>query len=267
MHPVHRGAATVALGSCNAAWCPAVTKATAARTHATHASGALAAAAAASSSTAAATAMKRNAEVAFVDGPLYMCDICHNWRGNSLHGLLCHRERSLLCSQVERGDTVAVAAAPLGESPKPSADALTLRAMERQHEVVDVLTDLRVQKLVPGTHVQSVKDALATRVLPVMRRHLQLELQSQVNCSADELREIVARCTGLFDGIETSSREHAALLNREGFVRRLSTHLLKHTSQDVLALQCRHPTHRHPLHDAPHLCCCARLPPVPDPSF
>ena len=188
------------------------------------------AAAAASSSAAAATAMKRVAEEAFADEPqYYTCDSCQSWRGESLAGLRSHRSKSLLCSQVQCGDTVAVAA-PLGEeSPTPSADALTLRAKERKHVMVDVLTNLRVEKLMPGTHVQSVKDALASTVLPVMRRHLELELQPHVKCSADELREIVARCLGLFDGIETSSREHTALLNREGFVRRLP----RHTSQDT----------------------------------
>jgi len=120
--------------------------------------------------------------------------------------------------------------------------------------MVDVLTNLRVEKLMPGTHVQSVKDALASTVLPVMRRHLELELQPHVKCSADELREIVARCLGLFDGIETSSREHTALLNREGFVRRLP----RHTSQDTppkMAWPASAATPRtDTLHDAPHPC-------------
>lgn len=228
------------------------------------------AAAAVSSSAAAATAMKRVAEEAFAGVPLYTCEICQNWTGDSLIGLRVHRARSVLCHQVECGDTVAVAA-PLGKSPAPSPDALMLRAKERQHEVVDVLTNLRVQKLVPGTHVQSVKDALATKVLPVMRRHLQLELKQHVNCSGDELHKIIARCTGLFDGIETSSREHTALLNREGFVRRLS----KHTSQGTppkMAWPTSAATPRtDTLLDAPHLCrpasqhCCApvlRVPPL-----
>lgn len=224
--------------------------------------------AAAAVSSSAATAMKRVAEEAFADVPLYTCEICQNWRGDSLTGFWAHRKRSLLCSQVECGDTVAVAA-PLGNPPTPSPDALMLRAKERQHEVLDVLTNLRVEKLVPGSHVQSVKDALATRVLPVMQRHLQLELQSHVNCSGDELQAIIARCTGLFAGIETSSREHTALLNREGFVRRLSRHTSQGTPPKMSWPASAATPRTDTLHDAPHLCrpasqhCCARVLRVP----
>ena len=226
------------------------------------------AAAAVSSSAAAATAMKRVAEEAFGGVPLYTCEICQNWSGDSQTGLQVHRKRSGICNQVECGETVAVAA-PLGKPPTPSPDALMLRAKERQHEVVDVLTNLRVQKLVPGTHVQSVKDALETKVLPVMRRHLQLELQPHVNCSGDELHKIIARCTGLFDGIETSSREHTALLNREGFVRRLSRHTSQGTPPKMAWPTSGATPRTHTLLDAPHLCrpasqhCCARVLRVP----
>ena len=149
----------------------------------------------------------------------YTCDICQNWRGDSALGLVQHRRRSLLCRQVECGNMIAVPA-PQEEPLQACAPALQIRAKERQHAVVDLLTDLRVKKLVPGSHVQSMKDALSSQVLPIVQRHLEQELLPLVSCSRDDLRNIIARNTALFEGIETSSREHTQLLNREGFVRR-----------------------------------------------
>lgn len=157
---------------------------------------------------------------------LAMDHICSCGRGFfSVFSLLAHRTASLSCQLTAQGGGVSEAAAEEPEQPA-NEDARDSRARQRRSITLDWLTRARVEKLIPATHVQDMKDGLIGSVLPMMRQHLEKELEPHVNCSDAELRLILDRCLGIFNGIETSGREHTALLNRSGMhlvppVRRL----------------------------------------------
>ena len=127
-----------------------------------------------------------------------------------------HLNTSSSCSEIHTGRVDV--AQPLQHAPSGDG-ARKLRESERLAKGLDFCTHLRIKKMVPGAHVQHMKDELRTSVFPMMQRHLQAELSPQWNCTADELAAILARNLSLFSGIESAAREHTQLLNRPGFVR------------------------------------------------
>ena len=88
-----------------------------------------------------------------------------------------------------------------------SEEARTLRLRERQEKALELTTEMRLCKLQPGTHVQGWKDGIEAELMPVVRRHLALELQPLVRCSQELLEAVMLRCTDVFNGLRTSEHE------------------------------------------------------------
>ena len=76
---------------------------------------------------------------------------------------------------------------------------------------------MRIEKLTPSTHVQHFKDAVSTQLLPLMRKHLTIELTPHVTCGPDELAAILTRCTDVFHGMQSSGMEHSKLISQPDF--------------------------------------------------
>jgi hypothetical protein len=127
-----------------------------------------------------------------------------------------HLKSSCYCAEIHTGQL----AAPQDQQDAPDGQgARQMRDAERCAKGLDLCTHLRIKKLIPGTHVQFMKDELRTSVFPMMQRHLQADLTPKWNGTADELTQILERNLNLFGGIESAAREHSRLLNRPGFVR------------------------------------------------
>ena len=133
-------------------------------------------------------------------------------------GLICHLNFQLggLCKRLISGAIKISPPAPEQQS-GPNEKALQYRELERRESALHLTTDARLLKLMPGTHVQFWKDELQSKVMPIVRKHLQTELKEKVTCSPDELATIIARCTDIFNGMESSVKEHTLLMSRPDF--------------------------------------------------
>jgi hypothetical protein len=128
-----------------------------------------------------------------------------------------HLSQSPICADVYKGRSTVRSVARTSADDQPKEHALRLRAGQRLSAGLTLTTTMRLEKLTPGTHVQGFKEGVLETLLPVIRRHLQIELTPHTTCSAEVLKSIVHRCTDLFGGIETSDKERTALLGVPGF--------------------------------------------------
>ena len=136
------------------------------------------------------------------------CPGCGNWfvgkLGLSRHqGLVRRCQPAILPAVAAEHEHIPVVAT--------NEAALDFRANERQQATLKLLTNLRLDKLVPGTHVDLAKKALTEDVMPIVRKHLRVELLQHVHLRSDELDAILLRCTRVFAGLETHLCEESAL--------------------------------------------------------
>ena len=134
---------------------------------------------------------------------------------DTVHGRNQHW-RCSVCGDLEARKLVVSQTSVVQQVVTPNEQALIHRANERLEAALRLTTRLRIEKLMPSAHVQHFKDALSTELLPLMRRHLTIELAPHVTCRSDELEVMLMRCTDMFRGMQSSVMEHGKLIMAGG---------------------------------------------------
>ena len=142
------------------------------------------------------------------------CPFCR--RGfPSQHALFVHRKKKSACDPAFSNAT----AQPARVFEPPSAVQATgvdrpalFRKDQRHDAALKLFAECRLEKLMPATDVQFIKDELERSVLPLMRRQLCDKIAPHCpNLSRKEVEDMVAESTDLLAGLQTQRQEQSAL--------------------------------------------------------